>query len=104
MQLTDPGNQTPIDWPSGFGTISIQDTHATDFEGIGDFNGATIIFQASFDGGKVWDEMKDGSGDQVIFDTTTRVKNFSLSACKIRAVVTGDPSGSGVRLGINRRA
>lgn len=105
MQITSPGAGDSINWPGGFGTISVTNVDAGDPLGVGDFAGASIVWQASFDpGGLVWDEMKDGSGNTVTFDTANRVRNFSLSACKIRPFTTGTPSGSGVRAGINRRA
>ena len=107
MQITTMGAQTPIFWNGGFGTISLTDTSALEEPELqaGAYNGATVTFEASFDqGAHEWDAMVDADGAVVTFDSANKVRNFSLSPCKIRAVVaTATPSGRGIKLGINKR-
>ena len=109
MRLTAAGTQAGIQWPGVNGTISISKVDALDTGrgGVGDWNGATVVFEVAYTGG---DEFEDPfrpaekDGVQIVFEEgSIESQNFSSAACTIRAIMTGTPSGSGIELGINAR-
>lgn len=72
-----------IDWPGGAGTFVVD---------RGTFSSATVALQASFDGGTTWLSVDQGGTTYVTF-TAAGAGNFEIGQCKLRATVTGSPSG-----------
>lgn len=120
MIISGTGAQTPISWDGGTGTISIAKISTANnlpttpstiagnppiptIPGVaGDWNGAIIEIEVSYNGGNNWQKCKE-SGTTVQFEEgVVEHKNFMSSACKIRAnIVTGTPSGTGLLFGVN---
>jgi len=112
--LTGAGADDAIFFPGGDGTVSLSPTDGSAFRqiagvvtpGPGDWNGATVVFEASFNGlfTDSFRPMVDSLGVQLVFaENGTESKNFSAKACYIRPIVTGVPNGIGLLLAITGR-
>ena len=114
--ITGAGAGLAIFFPGGDGTVSLSPTDASAFRqiggtpppvaGPGDWNGATVVFEASFNGlfTDSFRPMVDSLGVQLLFaENGTESKNFSAKACYIRPIVTGTPNGIGLLLSIKGR-
>jgi len=119
MVITAPATSPAIKWHGGSGTISLADITEpmklpqvppageetqptpTDPGQVGAIDTGDFTFEASFNNGQTWRTMSNAAGIVNFNAATILAKNFSSSACLIRAVGTGATSGIGVLLGIN---
>ena len=114
--IVGTGTQTPISWPGGSGTVVVSEIQSaenlpidtatntgTNPGSVGDWNGCSITFEASFNGGNLYKSMMDSGAVVTFAEGVLEAKNFSSAECLIRANIAGATSGIGLLMQINPR-
>lgn len=89
MLIEDNGATEAFVWPGGTGTVGL----------IGDFGGAGVVMQASYDQGETWTSLASEDGTVPTF-TESFVFNFTISPCRYRFFVS-DGTNSSIRVSVN---